>query len=147
MFVASSRLCDLASFPLVSRTLLATPLEQLRSAEIEQGLAASGSKARAALSTPPPARRSSGDAAQALAQAIATLRASQTVAYGAPTAEQGFKQPAARIAITGAGPQGQAGYSIELGAEIAGGRYARRSDQPITFVFPKEQIGRLLAAP
>lgn len=147
VFVASARLSDLASFPLVSRTLLATPLEQLRTVEIERGgrrvrIEGHDGAFQAASGT-----TVSGEAALALAQALATLRASQTIAYGPSAAEQGFKQPAARVAVTSAGPTGaEASYSIEFGAEIAGGRYARRSDQPVTFVVPNEQFDRLLAA-
>jgi hypothetical protein len=84
-------------------------------------------------------------APQAIAEAVATLRALRVAGYGAVSPEHGLQRPFARIAIVS---QDEAGaeqrYTIAIGAEVDGGRYARRDDQPITFVLPGAAIATLV---
>jgi hypothetical protein len=148
VFVASSQLVDLLSAPLITRNLLATPLEQLRSVEVTQG----GSRARIERSgdgsgfSAAAGTHLDGPAAKALADAVATLRATRVVGYGAPSPEQGLQTPFARIGVVAAGEGGTAEqhYTIALGAEVDGGRYARRDDRAVTFVLPAEAVGAVL---
>jgi len=145
VFVASSQLADLLSAPLASRTQLATPLERLRAVEIEQGarrvrVERSGERFAAA------ADANLGSlSAQTIAEAVATLRALRVAGYGAATPDQGLQRPFARIAIVA---QDEAGaeqrYTIAIGGEVDGGRYARRDDQPITFVLPGAALAALV---
>jgi hypothetical protein len=125
--------------------LLATPLERLRAVEIEHGarrvrVERTGERFAAAPNT-----NLDSQNAQTIAEAVATLRALRVAGYGATTSEHGLQRPFARISIVA---QDEAGaeqrYTIAIGAEVDGGRYARRDDQPITFVLPGAAIAALV---
>jgi hypothetical protein len=148
VFVLAARTAKLLLEPLVSRSSLATPLEQLRGVVLEHG----GKRveiARGDSGFAPAAGSSLGaDAARALAEAVATLRAMRVLEYGAPGAETGLQRPTAQLEIAvadgGVNPQR---HTLELGADAGqGARYARRSDMPVTFVLPKDAVDRLLSA-
>jgi len=143
VFVVSTQLADLISSPLVSRALLATPLEQLQAVEIEHGSRRLRIEHRDGAFVAAAGSPLSAEAARQLAEAVATLRALRVTAYGPPAAEHGFAQPSARIRVTHAGGR----YTIAIGAEADGGRYARRDDQPVTFVLPKQALEKLLSEP
>jgi hypothetical protein len=148
VFVASTQLYELLSAPLADRNLLATPLEHLRSLTIQHGahtarVQRAGERFEAA-----PGTRLGTRTPQALAETVATLRALRAVAYGPARPEHGLRQPFAKLEVSaereGGGEQR---IAIAIGAEAEGGRYARRDDQPITFVLPKAAIDALLGLP
>jgi hypothetical protein len=145
VFVISARLVQLLAEPLISRTLLATPLEQLSSVEIEQGdrrvrVERSGDQFTASDA------KLDANAARSLAEAIATLRASHATAYGPAAAAEGMQKPFARVNVVARDAAGaQTHYTINLGAEAQGGRYARRTDRDVAFILPKEAVDALLA--
>jgi hypothetical protein len=127
VFVLAARTAKQLLEPLVSRTLLATPLERLRDATLDRA----------------------GKRVQAGREAVATLRAMRVLEYGAPGTETGLQHAEAKLEILaddGSGKEQR--YTLLLGADAGdGARYARRSDVPLTFVLPKEQVDKLLSAP
>ncbi len=149
VFVAPAQLAQDLAEPLVSRTLLSTPLEQIQSIELQQGkrrvrVTRQGQSFQAG-----GAAALSNAAATALARAIATLRASHASGYGAASKAQGFSPPFARLVVTQTGGQSTAplSHTISIGADAGdGARYARRDDQPVTFVLPKASVSALTSA-
>jgi hypothetical protein len=133
VFVLASQLAELLSEPLVSRSAMAVPLEAIAAIDVEFAgrklhLERRGEQIVATDPSVPPGR------AQAIAEAIASLRASSVVGYGPSTAAQGLQKPFARIAITRNAPLGR--RTIALGNELQGGRYARTDDLPVVFSLP-----------
>jgi hypothetical protein len=145
VFVVSTQIADLLKAPLASRTLLATPLESIAAVDVAQG----GRKLRVqrageGFEVAGNAADKRTDAAQALAKAVATLRAITVVSYGEPAADQGFKAPFATVRV-----ERTAGEPVELllGAQVpTGDRYARRRDLAATLLLPASAADALLAA-
>ena len=141
----SPRLAQLLSEPLISRTLLSTPLEQIDSIDLEQGarrarIERSGEQFRAA------GTQLDASAARAVAEALATLRATHVTAYGPASADQGTQKPFARATVSAHDAGGaQLHYTIAFGDEAQGGRYARRDDRDAAFIVPKDSVEALLA--
>jgi len=144
VFVVSTQLVDLLKAPLASRTLLATPLASIAAIDVTQaGRSARAERSGDAFALKGHDDPESKDAARALAQTVATLRAITIVGYGEPPADQGFKAPFAtlRIERTGAVP-----VELVLGATTPNGeRYARRRDIPATLLLPASTVQALLA--
>jgi hypothetical protein len=143
VFVISSRLVQLLTEPLVSRTSLSTPLEQITAIDLEQNgkrihLERSGDQFVA------PGTKLDGAAARAVAEAVATLRASHVTAYGAATPEQGLQKPFARVSVSSRDTTGEQHYTISVGAEAQGGRYVRRDDRAVSFIVSKDSADKLL---
>jgi TolB-like protein len=141
VFVVASQLAQLLSEPFVSRTALAVPLEAIAAIDIEHAgkklhLERSGEQIVATDPSLPPGR------AQAIAEAIATLRASSATSYGPPTAAHGLQKPYARISIALTSAEGR--RTIALGNESHGGRYARSDDSPVVFTLPAKLTTTLL---
>lgn len=145
VFVIASRVVQLLTEPLISRTSLSTPLEQITAIDLEQAgkrvhierngeqFAAPGTKLDAA-------------AARSVAEALATLRASHVTAYGAASPDQGLQKPFARVSVSAHDSAGaEQHYAIAFGAEAQDGRYARREDRAVGFVVPKDSANKLLA--
>ena len=145
VFVVSTQLADLLKAPLASRTLLATPLESIVAIDVAHGarklrVQRSGETFEV-VST---ASDKQAVAAQALAKAVATLRAITVVSYGEPAADQGFKPPFATLRIERSGGEP---VELVLGAQTPSGeRYARRRDVPTTLLLPASAVDALLAA-
>jgi hypothetical protein len=145
VFVVSSQLSDLLSAPLASRTLLATPLERLRAVEVEQGahrvrIERSGERFAADADA-----NLGGRNPQAIADAVATLRALRIAGYGAAAPEYGLQRAFAKVSVVAKDEGGaEQRYTVAIGNEVEGGRYARRDDQAITFVLPKAAIESLV---
>jgi len=142
VFVVTAQLAELLAEPFVSRTALAIPLEAIAAIDIEHAgkalrLERRGDHIVATDSAVPPER------AQAIAEAIATLRAS-AASYGPPTDIQGLQKPYARIVITPNAPP-QRRRTIALGNESQGGRYARSDDSPVIFTLPAKLSTTLLS--
>lgn len=145
VFVVSDQLANLLSAPLVSRTSLATPIEHLRAIETRRGPRSARVERQDEVFVPATSSEIEPAAAQALARAVATLRATRVVGYGPPAPDHGLDKPFAQITVVAEGEGGsEQRYTIALGAEIDGGRYARRDDQPVTFVLPKGAADALL---
>jgi hypothetical protein len=145
VFVVSDQLADLLAAPLVSRTLLATPLEQLTALEVERGAQRARIERQGDRFVPAAGSAVDPAAAQEAAKALATLRAVRAGAYGDPQAEHGLHKPYARIGVTAEGEGGgEQRYTLLLGAETSGGRFARRDDQPVTFVLSADAVAALL---
>jgi hypothetical protein len=144
VFIAPARLWDQLEHPLASRTALAVPLEEIRSVELSSG------ERSAKVSGDGKSFQSEtldADASAALAEAVATLRASAVTGYGAAAATDGLAAPHARV-VVGYERDGAAGTrEILIGApsEGQGGRHARRADLDAGFVLPSEQVEALLA--
>ncbi|HEX7476562.1 MAG TPA: DUF4340 domain-containing protein [Polyangiales bacterium] len=150
VFVVAQILVDQIKEPLVSRSALATPIEQLRALTIERA----GSKLQVqhsgegvafdVVGTP------SGEPARAekLARTLATLRASSVEAYGKPATDQGFDRPQARIEVRSHSASGDATHVVLLGKaagpDAVAGVYARRTDWDLTFVLPTDLVDTLL---
>jgi hypothetical protein len=143
VFVISPQLAELLSERFASRTALAVPLETIAAIEIERGgkkfhLQRVDQQIVAADPGVSPER------ARAVADAIATLRASAVTSYGPPTVPQGLQKPYARFSVTTLGePSGL--HTIALGNEFQGGRYARSDDSPVIFLLPAKTIAALLS--
>lgn len=149
VFVVGRQLVDLIASPLADRASLATPIEHLTEALVTRG----ASRARivrqgetfvaaepAGLAQP---------AARALAETLATLRATRAAGYAADDPSLGLDKPFATIAIKAAAePSGAVvEHALTLGGDAGGGaRYARRSDQPVVLVLSEDTVERLLLA-
>jgi hypothetical protein len=147
VFVLSTRSAKLVLEPLVSRSLLATPLEHLRSVTLEHaGKRAEITRGEGGF-VPTAGTQLSADAARQLAQTVATLRATRVLEYGPPAADLQLQAPAAKLVVSADGDPAPVSYTLALGADAGqGARFARRSDVPVTFVLPKDSVDRLLSA-
>jgi uncharacterized protein DUF4340 len=145
VFVIASRVVQLLSEPLVSRTWLSTPLEQITAIDLEQAgkrvhIERSGEQFAA------PGTKLDDAGARSVAEALATLRASRVTAYGPPAADQGLQKPFARVSVSARDAGGvEQHYTIAFGAAAQDGRYARRDDRAVGFVVPKDSADGLLA--
>jgi hypothetical protein len=145
VFVIASRVVQLLSEPLVSRTSLSTPLEQITAIDLEQAgkrihIERNGEQFVA------PGTKLDAAAARAVAEALATLRASHATAYGPASPDQGLQKPFARVSVSAHDAAGaEQHYVIAFGAEAQGGRNARREDRAVGFIVPKDSTDKLLA--
>jgi hypothetical protein len=148
VFVLAARTAKLLLEPLVSRSALATPLERLRAVALQHGPKRVAITRGANGFAPDAGSTLSPEAARALAETVATLRAMRVTEHGAPGADSGLQRPVATLEISVDGEGGSAqSHTLALGADAGqGARYARRSDLPVTFVLPKDAVDRLLAA-
>jgi hypothetical protein len=143
VFVLADAIVRILGERLVSRMLLATPLERIAALQLEAGgrelrvkrdgerftLTGSGAQVPAA-------------SAQVMAQAVATLRAARVASYGAPASEHGFAKPFARLVVT---EVDGSTHVLTFGADAGdGARYARRDAEPVTFVLPKASVSQLV---
>jgi hypothetical protein len=146
VFVVGSQLAELAAAPLVDRTALATPLEQLAEVLVTLGTQRQRVERRGdAFAALEPATMPQAGA-EALAAAVATLRATRTLGYAGDEKALGLARPFATIAIRTVEPVAR--YTIALGAETAdGSRYARRSDQRVIFVLGKDAWQKVVPPP
>jgi hypothetical protein len=145
-FVLAARTASLLLDPLVSRSLLATPLEHLREVTLEHAGQREHIVRGEGAFTAAPGGTLTPEAARALAEAVATLRASRVIEYGAASATTGLTHPDAKLDVVADGANGaEQRYTIAIGGDAGdGARYARRSDVAVTFVLPKEACERLL---
>jgi hypothetical protein len=147
VFVIPTQFVAHVAGPLVSRTLLSAPLEQISAIEFVRGDDRVRVERRGDEFVATPEGKLSAAAARAAAEAVATLRASQVTGYGPAQPADGMKAPFASITVTArAEGQPEQRFTIELGAETAdGSRHARRDDQQVGFVLPKRAIDALRA--
>ncbi len=150
VFIAPTALVSQLREPLVSHAALATPLEQIQRVRVEQGhyileIERSGNAFV-------PSKGSAGDAAraEALARALATLRASHVPAYGAPSSGEGLDHSAARIVVTRVGNAQPASYTLLIGNAAPGAAAnadvpVRRSDLAVAFTVPTRAVDELLS--
>lgn len=152
VFVVADVLASLVDAPLVDCSALATPLEQLVSFEVVRAGksvrvegSAGGGWVVLGGSSPEPSR------AEALARAVATLRASRVSTYGKAKPEEGLSRPVAELRIKSRAASGEAVHSLLIGAPVSAeqgaAHYARRSDLDVGFELPAEQVDALLEVP
>lgn len=143
VFVVPQALVDVVDGPLVSRDLLSTDPAQIASIRIERAggaieLRRQGDRLVAATGT-----ASDTDAA-ALAEALASLRAADTTAYGPAAPADGTARPRARIVVTRAAEAGDPRtYAIRIGAPEPGEDplvHARREDLELGFLLAPDAI-------
>jgi hypothetical protein len=119
VFIAAPALVRQLEGPLVSRSALAVPLEQLAGLEGRQDLAKS----------------------------IATLRASQAVHYGKALPDEGFDKPQLKLALQPAQGASWHGRTLlfgrPVGPEPTADIYARRTDLDVTFTVPRSALEAL----
>ncbi len=146
VFVIASQLADLLAAPLLSRTLLATPIERLATATLTQGrksARAERTAERFEWVAQPGGAQASGSAS-AFVQAIATLRAQTVVSYGPASRVHGLSPRVASIELTEL--HDGARQALDLGGPAPqGGRYARRTGIDATFVITDSAAQALLA--
>jgi hypothetical protein len=137
VFLVAPALIRQVEGPLVSRSALAVPLEQLGDVEVT---AAGSSKAKIGASDPSYA---------ALARAIATLRASRVLAYGKAHAAEGMDKPQLRIEMQLKGDEAGKQRTLLIGnpvsADANADLYARRTDLDVSFSVPRASIEALRA--
>ncbi len=153
VFVVSERLVGLLSEPLVSRSLLSTPLEQIDSLKVvgrERTVEVTRDGDRFALTGGGGDDSADNERAAALAKAVAGLRAAGAV-HGEPGTEGGLDEPRARIAVMR--KQGSAdprSYELLIGAEAPARsdsvprRYVKRTDIPVVFTVAAGDLDLLL---
>jgi hypothetical protein len=145
VFVLAARTASLLLDPLVSRSLLATPLEHLREVTREHAAKREHIVRGGDGFTAAPGTALTPDAARALAEAVATLRASRVIEYGAAGATTGLAHPDTKVEVIADANGAEQRYTIAIGGDAGdGARYARRSDVAVTFALPKESCERLL---
>ncbi len=146
VFVIGRQLVDLIGSPLADRAALATPLERLSEAVVTYGSSRTRivRQGESFVATEPAGLAPT--AVRALAETLATLRATRAAGYALDPAF-GFAKPFASVAIRlvaqGSGPVLE--RTLTLGADAGdGARYARASDQPAVLVLSKDSVERLL---
>jgi hypothetical protein len=148
VFVIGRQLVDLIGSPLADRAALAIPIERLSEAVVTHG----SSRTRIvrqgeSFAATEPAGLAPA-AVRALAETLATLRATRAAGYAVDDPAFGFAKPFATVTIEVAaeGSGAVLEHALTLGADAGdGARYARRSDQPAVLVLSKETVARLLA--
>lgn len=141
VFVISAQLADLLTAPLLSRTLLATPLENIVAIEVRQGarkvrVQRNGETFELADASP-----ATNAVAGQCAQAVATLRAQTVVSYGPAPRTQ-----SASFAELEVEQRDGTRTKLVLGAEAENGlRHARRADLDADFLLPASAVSALLA--
>ncbi len=148
VFVVSPVLLDQLEQPLVSRSALATPVEELLSLSIEQG--ANTLRIEHAAGSAPGfvmagASAATSPRADGIARTLATLRASALAPYGKPTPEQGFDHPQARITVRQKLAAGERSRTLLIGKAGAAGVFARDQALDLTFTLPSDAVEALLA--
>ncbi len=142
VFVVPERLWDQLAQPVVSPTVLAVPLEGIRAVAVTRGDDSLKIEGDGDAFT---GEGMDAAAARALAEAVATLRASAVTGHGVADPSQGFDAPHARIVIQHSS-EGPERVLLLGGPAGGGGRHARRADLAVGFVLPESQIEALLSA-
>jgi hypothetical protein len=153
VFVLAPALARALDNPLVSRSALAVPLEELGPFE---------------LATPAGKLRVEPDAAgvfglvtgqardtargQELARAVATLRAAKVLSYEKPAPEEGMDKPQLRVEVQPRpGSATSKGRTLlvgnPVGAEPTADLYARRTDMDVAFSVPRSVLDALAPQP
>jgi hypothetical protein len=150
VFVIASALGRALEAPVVSRSALAVPLEELGSFELASAAGkvkvdrdAAGAYAVAGA----PKDAATG---RELAQHLATLRASKVVRYGKSQPDEGMDKPQLKIEVQPAAPGGKARtllFGKPVSAEPNADVYARRSDLDAVFAVPASVVADLTKQP
>lgn len=153
VFVIAPALARALDTPVVSRSALAVPLEELGPFE----LATATSKLRvepdaAGLFAVVTGEARDSARGQELARALATLRASKVLSYGKPTPEEGMDKPQLRVSVQPrAGSAGTKERTLligkPVGPEPAAELYARRTDLDVAFSVPRSGLDALAPQP
>ncbi len=146
VFIAANALVRQLETPLVSRSALAVPLEQLGRFTITSGGTTLRVEPEAGAFVAVTGAGRDPKLGEALARSIATLRAVRVTAYGKAAADEGMNEPALRVAIQLAGDaKGERTFTIgaAAGSEPDAGYHARRSDLDVGFVVPKSALEAL----
>jgi Domain of unknown function (DUF4340) len=132
VFVVGSALGRALESPMVSRSALAVPLEELGKVEL---VTATGKQQ---------IERESAKG-KALAQQLATLRATKVVRYGKPEPDEGMDKPQLKIEVQPAasGKPRTLLFGKPVSADPAADVYARRSDVEAAFSVPRSALDEL----
>lgn len=147
VFVVAEVLVAQLREPLVSRAALATPLEALAALRIEhagkvvqversgEGFVVDG------------VAHDARERGQALSRAIATLRVTRVLDYGASAESDGTGRPQARVVVTTTGPA-PVTHTLRIGNSVGTDAnadvYVRRSDLSLGFTLPRAAVDQLL---
>jgi hypothetical protein len=146
VFIVPESLVAAIERPLVSRDALATELDEIARVVVERAGARVELLKTDAGYTTADGGPADGARTRALMDAIATLRADEVVAYGAPPAAAGFATPRARITITrpDTAPEPHA-YTVLVGATADGARvHVKPADADVVFLVPEATVTPLL---
>jgi len=151
VFVVENALSKQIDEPVISRTMLGTPLEQIMSIRIDSKGSSMKVERRGERFEVVGSKKVDDTRAKDLAEQIARLRASSATAYGDSSAEEGTSNPKARIAISRK-PDSPPPVTYEL---LVGDKapsldnrdqvYVRRGDLPVGFTLPLTVVDDLLA--
>ncbi len=145
VFVVTHAVVDALSADFVSRSVLATELDQMAGITIErEGLSATLSKEDDGWHTAD-GGIADRERTRALADAVALLRITEVAAYGAPQPAFGLSAPRVRVTVrrraSAAPPES---YTVAIGAEAPGEAaprtYVRREDLAATFLVPSDLV-------
>lgn len=142
VFVLPSSFVELLLEPLVSRTALAVPFERVHDLAISRGVRVVRIERRGD-GFAATGENLDGNGAKLRVEALSTLRAIRADHYGEPLPAEGLQRPLARIQVA---VEGGAPVTLVFGAAVAQGRYARRSDLPVTFIVPEANVHALLGS-
>lgn len=147
VFVAADVLVSQLREPLVSRAALATPIEHLASLRVEHGGKVVEVVRKGDAFSLLGSNDASAERAQALAQAIATLRVVRVLDYGAKGEGEGTDRPTARIVVSET-TDATAKHTLLVGNPVSTDAnadvYVRRSDLPLGFTLSRAAVDELL---
>ncbi len=149
VFVISEMFVDLASQPLVTRTLVGFAKERIERVRIEKGSKAIEIHSRESGFEFLDNKGTKAEATQ-LVEHLVGLKASKAIAYGEPVAEEGIDRPRFRITVTrdAEEPATRTVYLLignsEKKDDGSAQLFLRRSDIPVSYSVTSEQLDGLI---
>jgi hypothetical protein len=152
VFVIAPALVRALENPLVSRSAVSVPLEELGPFELSEGSTKLRVEPEAAGAYAAVAGQSRDKArGQELARTVATLRASRVLRYGKPAPEEGMEKPKLRVVIQPKPGSAAKERTLLIGAPVGpepnADLYARRTDVDVVFSLPSSVLKSLSPEP